>query len=131
MPDVCELEIKKKNKICKEFSDSYSFQWTSHIIIRNNCFKKSSLIYKVNVKNHGWLDCISWGIRKWKRDYGVFFNSFDCKYMKRNYKKYFGQQKDHCEQAITLYSRPHRKQRSDESHFEYLLLSDKTELISS
>jgi len=39
MPDVCELEIKQKNKICKEFSDCFSFQWTFrqniHIIIRN------------------------------------------------------------------------------------------------
>lgn len=68
---------------------------------------------------HGWI--VFPGASGNEREVMVcFFNSFDCKYMKRNYKKYFGQQKDHCEQAITLYSRPHRKQRSDESHFEYL-----------
>lgn len=51
MPDVCELEIKKKNKICKEFSDCFSFQCNFFqsipiIIMNKQLFLRNSYLCK-------------------------------------------------------------------------------------
>lgn len=146
MPDVCELEIKKKNKICKEFSDCFSFQCNFFqsipIIVMNNYFWEIPTYVLIICQRYAILDgCFYWGLRKrtsqvtewplqvswlsWEKPLKLLWSAEVKKKNKKS--KPLRDTKDPCEQEIIIYNRPHRELRSDERNFGYLSVTDNME----